>query len=151
MGHIIGSLRSVEMSSTHSVFWQLLNYSLTFNGTVRSPDAMSLSSWCLSPLRNSTNQPSQRSTTFFSLVQTCRDVENEKFYVRNCRDWVFFLYISIFFVLLREATLTFSLSNLSHCPVVIQKEMLLSMSNADDIRVTCSMNGFLMLFCADCI
>ena len=147
MGHI--SLRSVEMRSFHSLCL-LLNYSLTFNGTVRSPDAMSLSSWCRSPLRNSTNQPSQRSTTFFSLVQTCRDVENEKFYVRNCRDWVFFS-VYIFFVLLREATLTFSLSNLSHCPDVIQKEMLLSMSNADDIRVTSSMNGFLMLFCADCI
>ena len=63
----------------------------------------------------------------------------------------FFSVYVYLFVLLREATLTFSLSNLSHCPDVIQKEMLLSMSNADDIRVTCSMNGFLMLFCADCI
>ena len=44
----------------------------TFNGTVRRPEAMSRSSWCLSPLRNSTSQPSQRSTTFFSLVQTCQ-------------------------------------------------------------------------------
>ena len=96
MGHI--SLRSVEMRSFHSLcLLTAAYYSLTFNGTVRSPDAMSLSSWCRSPLRNSTNQPSQRSTTFFSLVQTCRDDENEKFYVRNCRDWVCFLYISFLF------------------------------------------------------
>ena len=42
----------------------------TFSGTVRRPEAISLSSWFLSPLRNSTSQPSQRSTTFFSFVQT---------------------------------------------------------------------------------
>ena len=58
-------------AQSHLVTVCHLSPALTCRGTVSRPEAMSLSSWFLSPLRNSTSQPSQRSTTFLSLVQTC--------------------------------------------------------------------------------
>jgi hypothetical protein len=65
---------------------------LTFKGTVKRPEAISLSSWPSSPLRKLTSQPSQRSTTFRSFVHTCGNGKLFKF-VHTCGDGKLFKFV----------------------------------------------------------